>query len=515
MQPSAFAAPQAQPPASRKALWLIVATIFLNIVGSSILLPVLPFLVRQFNSDAITIGLLALSFAAAQFFASPLLGLLSDRYGRRPVLIISLIGSALGYCLFGLATALWLLFVARVIDGITGGNISTAQAYISDITPPQERAKNFGLIGAAFGLGFIVGPALGGLLSQFGLAIPAFAAAALYLLTAAFGYFVLPESLPPERRKTSIQARDLNPVRQIVDAFRRTGLPPFLLATFAINFAFAGLSTNFPVFTLARFGLGPEQNALIYIYLGILSVLMQGVATRYLVKRFNEQRLSVVGLAAQTVAYAALAFAPSVWSLYGVLAVNAIGRGMATPTLQSQISKRVSFREQGMIFGATQALVSLSQIFGPLWAGVTFDYVSEGAPYWTGALWILGALALVATVRQVVAAPQAGGWGGQGGAAPGAANAAGGWSGQAGQPGAATGASGWSGQTGAAPGASGWSGQTGAGPNGASGWSGQAGPAGATAGAGGWSGQGGAAPGAGGWSGQTSDAQSDPPTAGT
>jgi predicted MFS family arabinose efflux permease len=271
------------------------------------------------------------------------------------------------------------------------------------------------LIGAAFGLGFIIGPAIGGLLSQFGLAAPAFVAAGLYLFTAGFGYFVLPESLTAEyRRPEPIKSKDINPVGQIIDAFRHPDLPPFLLATFAINFAFAGLSTNFPIFTLARFGLGPEQNALIYTYIGVLSVIMQGFATRALVKWFNERRLLLLGLGLQMTAYGLLAFAPAVWTVYASLSLNAIGRGIATPTLQSMISKRVSPRQQGMTFGATQSLVSLSLIFGPVWAGATFDYLGTGVPYWTGALWIAGALVLVAWARQAVATPRAAdGWGDQ------------------------------------------------------------------------------------------------------
>ena len=230
-----------------------------------------------------TVGLLALSFAAAQFLATPALGLVSDRIGRRPVLILSVLGSGLAYVVFGFAHALWLLFAARIVDGLTGGNISAAQAYIADVTPPSARAKNMGLIGAAFGLGFIFGPALGGLLARISLETPAFAAGGLSLVTAAFGYFVLPESLPPERRRREpLRLAELNPARQVGAALLRPELRPFLFALFALNFALSGLQTNFAVFTLTRFGLGPEQNAVIFSFLGIVAALMQGVVMRRL-----------------------------------------------------------------------------------------------------------------------------------------------------------------------------------------------------------------------------------------
>jgi multidrug resistance protein len=190
------------PKASRGGLVFVLATAFLDMLGAAILIPVLTYIVRLYNTDALVVGLLSVVYSAAQFGAAPILGWLSDRYGRRPVLLLSVLGSALGYFLFGIGGALWVLFLSRLIDGITGGNISTAQAYIADVTPPQDRAKNFALMGAVFSLGFVLGPAIGGVLGQFNVILPALAAGTLSLLSVIFGYFMLPESLPKERRAT-------------------------------------------------------------------------------------------------------------------------------------------------------------------------------------------------------------------------------------------------------------------------------------------------------------------------
>jgi multidrug resistance protein len=387
------------PMVSRKALAFIFCTVFLDLLGVGILIPVIPFFVRQFNENALMVGLLALSYSAAQFIAAPALGILSDRYGRRPVLLICVVGTALGDFLFGFANTLWLLFAARLFDGFTGGNISIAQAYIADVSSPKDRTKNFGLIGAAFGVGFIVGPALGGWLSQFSLHTPAFVAGILSLITAAFGFFILPESLPPERRqRTPIALKELNPLKLVGRALRRPALRRFLIVIFAQNLAFSGLATNFTLFTFVRFGLGPQQNGGIFAYIGVVSALMQGVITGRLAKQFSEQRLALVGLGVMTLGYVGIALAPEVWTLYPAMTLIAVGGGLATPSLTSIISKRVSQRQQGSILGAAQALDSLALVVGPVWAGFAFDYLGTSAPYWTGAGWLVVATLLVASV---------------------------------------------------------------------------------------------------------------------
>jgi multidrug resistance protein len=387
--------------APRRALGFIFATVFLDMLGIGILIPVIPFLVRRFTPSALAVGLLALSYSLAQFVAAPLLGRLSDRVGRRPVLVASVLGSSVAYVVFGLASALWVMFVARIVDGLSGGNITAAQAYIADVTEPKDRAKNFGLIGAAFSLGFIIGPALGGVLSHISLAAPAYAAGAMALVTALFGIFVLPESLPPARRNGApFSAHDLNPLRPIAGGLARPALRLLMLAVFALGFAGAELRTNFAVFTAGRFGMGPSENALIFSFIGVVGLLVQGVLLRRLTRTVSERRLAVAGLVIMIGGYLATAFVPTVPLLYAAIALVSLGSGLATPTLTGLVSLNVGPTEQGAALGAVQSLQSLTQIVGPVWAGAFFDHVGMGSPYWTAALW--GLLALVALRRTPV-----------------------------------------------------------------------------------------------------------------
>ncbi|OUL25683.1 MFS transporter [Nostoc sp. 106C] len=389
----------AQSKVSRKALVFLLISVFFDLLSVGILIPVIPYVVGQFNKDALVIGLLAVSFSAAQFFAAPALGILSDRYGRRPLLLISVAGTALGYFIFGFATALWMIFAARLVDGLTGGNISIAQAYIADVTPEEDRAKNFALIGVAFGLGFILGPALGGWLSLISLQTPVFVAGVLSLLTFAFGFFALPESLPRNRRRReAIAFKELNPFKVIESALATVTIRRFLLAGFVISFALSGLQTNFVLFTYVRFNLGAQQNGEFFAYIGIVSVLAQGLLTRPLLKRFNEQRLTIAGLVLMMLGFVGIALAPAVWMLYPAVTLVAVGGGMAEPTLTSTISNRVSPSQQGSILGASQALESMALILGPIWAGLTFDYLGANIPYWTGAGWLAIAALLASSI---------------------------------------------------------------------------------------------------------------------
>jgi len=384
--------PEAQ---QRRTLIFVFLTVFLDLLGAGILIPIMPYLVRQFRTDAFTVGMLSVAFSLAQFVAAPVLGALSDRVGRRPVLIFSILGSAFGYFLFGWAGSLWVMFLARILDGATGGNISTAMAAIADTSEPKDRAKNFGLIGMAFGLGFIIGPALGGVLSKISLQAPAYGAGVIGLCTALFGYLRFPETLPVERRKKGpLSMNEMNPLQSVSDALGRVEIRMFLFALFFLNFAFAGMQTNFANFTLERFQFGPDDNAWVFAFIGLLAALMQGVVVRRLLPVMGERKMAILGFVLFMAGFAMLAAAPTAVWMFPAIALIAVGSSFTNPTLNAMISQRSSASEQGSILGTTQSVLSLTRVVGPAWAGLVFDRYGTGAPYWTGAGFIALAMLL-------------------------------------------------------------------------------------------------------------------------
>jgi len=378
----------------RGPVLLIFLTVFLDLLGVGILLPVLPYVVREYRPDALTVGLVNVGYSLAQFLMTPVLGALSDRYGRRPVLLISLFGTAVGYVMFGLANSLALILCSRILDGITGGNISTAQAYLADITPPENRARSFGLIGAAFGLGFLMGPAIGGFLATFGLRAPAYGAAGLALTTMVLAYFFLPESLPPERRGP-VSWNGLNPLRQIAGALQRPAIRSILLATFLFTLAYSQLQSHFAVYSLTKWGLNERQNAVYLTYLGFMAVLMQGFLIRQLTPVFGERKLSIFGMGLGMGGFLVTALAPEPWYLFVALTFLAAGSGLVAPSLTALVSQRSTPAEQGWAMGVSQSMASLARVVGPLQAGLLFDALAPAAPYWAGAAIMLVALYLL------------------------------------------------------------------------------------------------------------------------
>ena len=373
-------------------LLFLFVTVFVDMIGYGIVVPLLPFYVRQYALGAALIGLLGSLYAAMQFVGGPLLGGLSDRAGRRPVLLLCLLGTSLAYLLLGLANTLLLLIAAVALAGAAAGTLATAQAYIADSTSPEDRAHGFGLIGAAFGLGLIAGPVLGGLLSFLSLSAPALAASALALGNMAFGFFILPESLPVERRASTPILR-LNPVSQLGGVLRMGGIRALLLVVSLLNLSFAGLVTNFPLFSNVRFGWDPAGNAFFFAFIGVCAVLTQGVLLGRLQPRFGEERLLLGGLSLTALNLGLMALIPFGWMLYPVVGVLAVGIGLAIPSLTALISHRVSEHEQGKVMGGQQAILSLTLILGPIIAGLAFDHLGVPAPYWIGGL--LAALALL------------------------------------------------------------------------------------------------------------------------
>jgi MFS family permease len=385
--------------ATRRALVLVFGILLLDVVGLSMLYPVGAYIVRRYSGDALMVTVLTSLYAGAQFVAAPVLGKLGDRHGRRPVLLVSLVGSAAGYVLFGVGGALWVLFLARFVDGITAGNHSTAAAYIADVSAPDERAKNFALIGTAWGLGLILGPALGATLSQVSLAAPALAAGALSLVGALLGLALLPESLPAARRETApLRLGDLNPFGSIGAMARRPGLGRPLLALALFHFAVNGITSTETLFLIEKFAVQPEEVGALLVLLGITIVLVQRAVPR-LVRRFGERRLAAVSLLAAALAALTTFCSPVLWAIYPLAVLRTAGSGFFFPTVGALMARHVAPREQGALMGVTTALGSAMSVAGPLGAGVAFDRVMPGAPYWLGAA-VLGLAALTLTRAQ-------------------------------------------------------------------------------------------------------------------
>lgn len=398
----------------RSPMVFIFITVLIDLLGIGIVIPILPYYVKILESSgdvwfavnrAMIVGGLTATYALMQFICAPWLGSLSDRYGRRPILLISLFGTGIGYIIFGFSENLfvispWLmltaLFVSRIIDGVTGANISAAQAYIADITTPENRAKGLGMLGAAFGLGFMLGPALGGVLSTYGLAVPVFVAAGLSFANVTFGYFALPESLPVEHRTTVVSGS--NPFRRVVAVLQNNTIRALLVGIVLLNLAFAGMQSNFAVYSDRRFGFAAIDNAFVFVAVGLMAVIMQGFLLRLLLPKFGEAKLAMVGMVVMAIGFEGLAIAPTGLWLYPAIVLLGAGSGMATPSLTSLISRRVDATAQGATLGGSQALVSLTMVLGPLLAGVLSDAVHVTAPYHIGGLLVGGAAAVIIVV---------------------------------------------------------------------------------------------------------------------
>lgn len=391
-----------EPKKMKGALGLIFFIMLMDIIGLTFLWPVAPFIVQRYSNAALMVTMLTVLYAAGQFFAAPLMGKLGDRYGRRPVLLVSLLGQGIAYIIFGIGGALWVLFVGRLVGGITGGNLSTASAYIADISKPEERTKNFTLIGIAWSMGLILGPAVGGMLAQISLSAPAYAAGILSLLNMLLGFFLLKESLPKERRETApMKTRDFNPGAAIFDMGRKPGLGWLLTVTCLFNFAFNGISSTSTKFLIDKFEALAWQVSLLMTMGGLSLAVVQFLFVQRLVKRFGERRMAITSLSGQAVNNLAIFFVPAFWWIFPISMINSATSGFTFPTLTTLNTSRVQPREIGLLMGVTTGLGSLMNIFGPLWAGVVYDRVGVGAPYWMGAfIFLLAAGMLYRPVRE-------------------------------------------------------------------------------------------------------------------
>jgi DHA1 family tetracycline resistance protein-like MFS transporter len=383
-------------------LIIIFITIFIDLIGFGMVIPILPFYASsdQFKATPLEIGMLFSIYSWMQFFFSPILGRLSDKYGRRPILFFSLFGSAVGYFVVGFATTLFLVFLGRIISGITGGNIATAQAYIADVTTKENRARGMGLFGAAFGLGFILGPALAGILSKYGIHVPFYFAAVLSLVNAIALYFILPESLKPEFR--SRQEDRNGKFAEIFESLKDQHLRLILLVYFLLITAFSIMTYAFVLFTSFTFDYNAEQNGYLFAYVGFVSIIMQGGVFGIAAKRFGEARLAVVGCLVLTASLFAMPYSgPAFGGLAGLLVVSAFlsfGNAFASPALSSLASKNAGEHEQGRVMGVMQSGASLARAIGPTIGGILLNNSLNKVDRFTvfRTFWVAAAVMLIA-----------------------------------------------------------------------------------------------------------------------
>lgn len=377
-------------------------------LGESIVFPLLPFLLSGFNADGRTLGLLAGSYALAQFTVTPLIGALSDRFGRRPVIATCVSGSVLGLGLFAVTVSLdWppgsslpliLLFSARLVDGVSGGTAATAGAVLADVTPPERRAQAFGLIGVAFGLGFIIGPFLGGQLARLTVTLPVWIATGFALLNLVVVLLLLPETHPREARRQMPRKRDLNPFAQIARVMGNPAVGRLCLSFFLFFLSFNGFTAILVLYFKQRFDWGPELATTAFLIVGVIATLVQGGLIGPLVKRFGEWRLTLFGLG---LVIAGCLLIPTTdpeqarLGVFSAVAILATGTGLVTPSLRSLVSRRLDSEGQGAALGSLQALQSLGSFLGPPLAGLSYDLIGTSSPF-------LGAALLLALVILLV-----------------------------------------------------------------------------------------------------------------
>ncbi len=363
-----------------KRLFSVIFVVFIDLLGFSLILPLLPYYADTFGSNEFVTGLLVASYAAMQLIGAPILGRLSDRYGRRPILLVSIFGTFVGFLLLGLANSLWMLFASRILDGFTGGNLSVAQAYIADVTDEKNRSKGLGMVGAAFGLGFIIGPVTGGFLSQWGYALPAFVAAALAFINLALVAAWLPESLTAEKRAAMPEKQPALTLDALLQALRRPFSGSLLITRFFFGLAFAIFQTIFALYALKKFQLDARDTGLVLTYVGVLSVFVQGFLIGRLTQRFREDVLIAVSVVIMAFSLLGWAVVPSVAWLLVILTPTAVAGGILNTVLASTLTKAVQAQEVGGILGLAASIESLTRVIAPTLGGALLGGLGIWAP---------------------------------------------------------------------------------------------------------------------------------------
>ncbi len=373
-----------------RPLLIIFLTILVNLIGFGIIIPLLPYYAEQFGASPLVIGLLFAIYSLCQLLAAPALGDLSDRWGRRPILIFSLVGTVVSFVMLALAHSVVMLFLARIVDGLSGGNISTARAYVADITEPKDRARAYGLIGAAFGLGFIMGPAISGILARVSYTAPIWAAAGLTLVAALMAFFWLPETV--HRAVAGVG----NPLSYVPELLRRPAMRRVLAVDFIYWFAFSIFQTTFALFAERRFAFDVSRTGYFMAGFGVLGAVIQGGFIRPIVKRTGDKPMFMAGVVFSIVGLVAAGLAHSVPMFALSLVPLAFGMGFGHPTVSSLVSRAGRGDEQGRVQGAASAVESLGRTVGPVWGNASLERYGEAMPFLSGAAFLVLALLFVA-----------------------------------------------------------------------------------------------------------------------
>lgn len=416
-QPPEAATPEGALPAAGRArreaaMPFIIITMLIDMIAIGLIIPVLPLLVGKFTTSpaeqTFWFGVVSFAFGIANFVASPILGGLSDRYGRRPVLLIGIAGLATSFWVTGLASALWVLIAVRVVSGATQANMSVANAYVADITPPEDRARRFGLLGATFGMGFILGPVMGGVLGDRDIHLPFFVAGGLAIVNWLYGFFILPESLPQDRRR-AFDWRRANPFSALVGLARLEGVGSLVAVIGCASLAQFVLHSSWVLYTTFKFGWGPMQNGLSLFTVGVMSMIVQGFLLKHMLKRFSARALAVTGLMASSATYLGFGLASEGWMMFVVIIIGNILGGGAQAVIQSQVSNAADARTQGQTMGSVSSLNSLMAVIAPVVGASLLTEVSHlprghwliGMPfYFCAALQAIGTLIAIRHFRR-------------------------------------------------------------------------------------------------------------------